>query len=184
MGTLIDSLASIGHDSEAIPNSNGVDFVTRNAFRQSVLYRSFLEHRNRRSLDKARAAAGPVRLELLAAAKHLPSLTAGMQETIEAASIIYDQSLPLLQRVQFLERSPAGQAVAMDWGDAPSVDTTTAHGDGARSRGLMWTAATWLTDTPNLKLGSTDLAEYLMLAAAFCHSEAGASLSNEVQHLV
>ncbi len=89
-GALIDALASVDKDSEALPDDSGADVVIRTSFRQSALYASFVDHRTRQMIEKAEKSTGQARMDALASAKLWPGLSAGMVETIALASTIFD----------------------------------------------------------------------------------------------
>jgi hypothetical protein len=144
-GALIDALAAVPKDSDEtldIVATSGANVLGRTSFRKSALHGSFVEHRTNQVIQKAKGASGQARLDILESARGLPGLPDGMSETISIASTLFNEKVPLMQRVQFLA-TPNSVAVklAIDWDRA----------------GHMGTAASWFTMEPELKTIPMDL---------------------------
>ena len=77
---------------------------------------------------------------MLDKAKQLPGLSTGMSETIFIAGTLFDDKVPLMQRVKFLSSNTVAVTIAFDWDSAS----------------LIGTAASWFTLTPPMQTITMD----------------------------
>ena len=60
---------------------------------------------------------------MLDKAKQLPGLSTGMSETISIAGTLFDDKVPLMQRVKFLSGNTVAVQIAFDWDSASLIGT-------------------------------------------------------------
>ena len=115
-----------------MPNFSAGDVVSRTIFRKSMLYGSFVDFRTRQVIQKAKTSSGKTRLAELVKASSLPSLSQEVRDTVVVASTLFDEAVPLMQRVQLLASNPQARTVALDWDPA----------------NIVGVAADWFLETP------------------------------------
>ena len=84
-------------------------------FRKSTLYASFVDLRTRQVIQQAKTSSGEFRLNALATLKNQLGLSQEMHDTVVVASTLFDEAVPLMQRVQLLSSNPLARTVALDW---------------------------------------------------------------------
>ena len=116
MVNLIESLARASvSQPKSMPDLSQASVSKRTKFRTSRFYRHYVFANVETILVLAKAASGPARMELMRFCKDVPGLSAGMQTTIQVVSTLFDESIPLQTRIEFMAQDEQNFKLALDW---------------------------------------------------------------------
>ena len=113
---LVRRLAKLSVDSESSIETDGVDLEVRTRFFTSVLWKDFGNKRRLRRFDKALSSkCMQERVKLLRLLKNDASLAPELEATVAAALTIFDDDLPLGERVKYVIAEEWKLKLARDW---------------------------------------------------------------------
>ena len=120
IGKMIQTLANMPPDSQHAPPFDDVDVVHRTSFRSSVLYKDFLGKKTRGQVDQAKQlyTSGAIE-EALTLLHSICEVTIdGTDDAVEEASVartLFDERVPMGQRLRFASETEQGMDVLKSW---------------------------------------------------------------------
>ena len=119
---LLESLANTPALPHEPVNVSGVPVLLRTKFYNCNLYRSFMRHRVVLSLVGAQAATtNEARLEFLEPCRDLQGLPDDLAQAVLCALQVFDDSVPLADRVDYIRTGGAKDNLAINWDPSGAV---------------------------------------------------------------